>query len=128
MTKEALASLGSAEAEILKIVWELKSATVQEVWENLPADRNIQPSTVQTVLRRLREKGYVGSKASGKAHVFHPTIQKEKVISKTIGDLVKNFFGGKATPLLMHLVDKEDITHSELKKLKQIIEEKSSGK
>ena len=128
MSDEQLASLGAAEAEILKIVWELKSATVQEVWGNLPADRNISPATVQTVLRRLRDKGYVGYEIKGKAHHFHPVIKKEKVISKTVKDVLKNFFDGNAAPLLMHLVSKEKIKNADLAILMEIIDKKSSPK
>ncbi|PYJ85330.1 MAG: transcriptional regulator [Verrucomicrobia bacterium] len=121
MTEKELASLGAAEAEILKIVWELKEATVQQIWERLPAERNIAPTTVQTVLRRLRQKGYVKSSAEGKAHTFSPAIKPERVISKTVGDLVNRFFGGDAVPLLMHLARTRKIAREDLKRLQDLL-------
>lgn len=123
-----MASLGAAEAEILKIVWELKEATVQEIWEKLPARRSIAPATVQTVLRRLREKGYVKNRADGKAHLFSAAINPEKVISKKVGDLVDEFFGGEALPLVMHLAKSQKIDESDLKHLQALLTKGSPKK
>src|SRR6266496_738869 len=126
MTEKEMASLGAAEAEILKIVWELNEATVQQIWEKLPQERNIAPATVQTVLRRLRRKGYVKSSAEGKAHLFSPAIKPEKVISKTVGDLVNRFFGGDAVPLVLHLAKNQKMKQSELLRLQALLAKDST--
>ena len=128
MSDKELASLGAAEAEILKIVWELNDATVQEIWERLPRERNIAQATVQTVLRRLRDKGYLKSRAEGKAHVFSAAIKPEKVISKTVGDLVNRFFGGDAVPLVMHLAKNHNIEESDLARLKSLLKRDTDQK
>ena len=127
MIEKEMASLGAAEAEILKIVWELNEATVQQIWEKLPQERNIAPATVQTVLRRLRRKGYVKSSAEGKAHVFSPAIKPEKVISKSVGDFVNRFFGGDAVPLVMHLAKTRKMAREDLKRLQDLLKRPKSG-
>ncbi len=118
-----MAGLGAAESEVLNIVWKLKEATVQQIWAELPADRPIASATVQTMLRRLRDKGYVKSKVAGKAHVFSPAIKREKVITKTVSDLVARFFGGDAVPLVMHLAKSRQIDQEDLKRLQDILKE-----
>jgi BlaI family penicillinase repressor len=130
MTDAQMAGLGAAESEVLRIVWELEEATVQQIWEKLPPGRAIASATVQTMLRRLRGKGYVKSKVVGKAHVFSPAIKRERVIAKTVGDLVGRFFGGDAVPLLMHLAQSRQIDREDLKRMQEMLKEnppKSGG-
>lgn len=124
MSAKELASLGAAEAEVLQILWSLREGTAQQVWEHLPRDREIEPGTVHTMLRRLREKGYVKHRVEGKAHVFLPAVKPERVLSKTIGDLLNRFFGGDAVPLVMHLAESRRINRADLKRLEEMLKEK----
>lgn len=121
MSKKELASLGAAEAEILQLVWELQEATVQQIFERLPKERGIAPATVQTVLRRLRDKGYLKSRADARAHVFFPSVKPETVITKTVRDLVNRFFGGKAAPLMLHLAETQKLEAADLKRLRKLL-------
>ena len=118
-----LASLGSAESEILDIVWKLKEATVQQIWAELPPNRQIASVTVQTVLRRLLAKGYVRRRVIGKAHVFSSFVKREKVITKNVGDLVTRFFGGDAVSLVVHLAKSRQIDQEDIKRLQDILKE-----
>jgi predicted transcriptional regulator len=127
MSKKELASLGAAEAEILQLVWELREATVQQIHERLPKERGIAAATVQTVLRRLRDKGFVKSRPDGKAHVFSPSVRPETVISKTVKDLVNRFFGGKAAPLMLHLAQSEKLGKDDLERLRNLLGDEGKG-
>ncbi len=119
--QDDMATLGAGEAEILRLVWELKEASAQQIWEALPEGRDLAPATVLTVLRRLRDKGFLKSRTLGKAHFFSPAIQPQLVISKTVSELVKRFFGGDAVPLVMHLDETNQINQSDVKRLQEIV-------
>jgi BlaI family transcriptional regulator, penicillinase repressor len=127
MSDTELASLGVAEAEVLQILWSLKEATAQQVWEQLPRDREIEPGTVHTMLRRLREKGYVKHRVEGKAHVFLPAVKPERVLSRTIGQFLDRFFGGDAVPLVMHLAESRRINREDLKRLEEMLKKKQKS-
>lgn len=124
MSKKKLASLGAAEAQILQLVWELKEASVQQIHDRLPKDREIAPATVQTMLRRLRDKGYLKSRADGKAHVFSPCVKPETVITKTVSDLLNRFFGGRAAPLMLHLAQAGKLEENEVDELRRMLRER----
>lgn len=47
-------ALARSELEIAQVVWELKQATVREVVDALPPERELDFKTVQTYLRRGR--------------------------------------------------------------------------
>ncbi|MCU0550696.1 MAG: BlaI/MecI/CopY family transcriptional regulator [Leptolyngbya sp. Prado105] len=54
-------SLGPLEAEILRIVWELETATVKDVHDRIltDPDRELAYTSVTTVLNRLVKKGWL---------------------------------------------------------------------
>jgi predicted transcriptional regulator len=120
-----LPSLSPAETEILRLVWQLGSPTVQKVCDALPEDRSIAYATVQTLLRRLEKKGYVRHRTSGKAHVFSAAVKREKVIKQTVVEFVERLFGGDPVPLMLHLADCSDLTPEDIRRLKKCIQEKS---
>jgi predicted transcriptional regulator len=123
MTGKALPPLSPAESEILQLVWRLGSATVQDVCDALSGERSVTYATVQTLLRRLEKKGYIGHEVKGKAHLFRPAAKREEVIRRTVGDFVDRLFGGDPVPLLLHLADRSKLKAEDLKRLKKLIEE-----
>jgi BlaI family transcriptional regulator, penicillinase repressor len=122
MTKRKQPALSPAETEILRLVWELEPATVQEICDSLPADRSIGYATVQTLLRRLEKKGYVKHEVQGKAHLFSAAVKRDHVVKRTVGDFVERLFGGDPLPLMLHLADQSDLKASDLEELKKLIE------
>lgn len=117
-----LPSLSPAETEILRLVWQLKEATVQQICAALPARRRIAYATVQTLLRRLEKKGYLKHRAEGKAHVFHPAVESEHVIKRSVNDFLERLFGGDPIPLMQHLAEHGRIDAEDLERLRKLIE------
>lgn len=126
MTQEIVTPLSPAETEILRIVWELDGPTVQNVCDALPAQRNIAYATVHTLLRRLEKKGYLAHQVRGKAHVFHPKIQKRDVIGRAVQSFVDRLFGGDAVPLVQYLAENRDISKDDIKRLQEILQAEPS--
>ena len=125
MAKEQeMASVSPAETEILRIVWERGAATVQEVVDGLPSDRDIAYATVQTLLRRLEKKGYLKHESRGKAHVFSAAARQEEVISRTVKDFLDRLFGGDPVPLVHHLARHGKIDAADIERLKKLIDDK----
>ena len=124
MTQNSLIPLSPSETEILRIVWELKKCTVQEVWHSLPAGRDIAYATVQTLLRRLEKKGYL---TQGKAHVFEPFVHKKEVISTAVSSFLDRLFGGDPVPLMQYLAENKEITREDIEKLRNILDSNESN-
>ncbi|MBE0537666.1 MAG: BlaI/MecI/CopY family transcriptional regulator [Phycisphaerae bacterium] len=125
MVQNDLTPLSPAETEILRLVWELSKATVQNVVDRLPPERQIGYATVQTMLRRLEKKGYVRHGREGKAHVFMPAVRREEVIGSAVGSFVDRLFGGDALPLMHYLARHGRISEGDIEKLKQIVNDHS---
>ena len=122
MTKRELAAVSPAETEILRINWELGKATVQQVVDALPENREIAYATVQTMLRRLEKKGYLKHERQGKAHVFLAAANKNEVISRSVGDFLNRLFGGDPVPLVQYLAEHGKITQADIEHLQKLID------
>jgi len=121
MTHNPLRPLSPSETEILRLLWSLNAATVQDVCDRLPRTRRIAYATVQTLLRRLEKKGYVAHEVKGKAHVFRPAVRRDQVIRRSVGDFVERLFGGDPAPLMMHLAEECHLNEEDHERLKNII-------
>ena len=124
MTQKKLPALSPSETEILRLVWQLDKATVQDVCDKLPAKRKIAYATVQTLLRRLEKKGYLNHNIRGKAHVFFPAVKREHVVKRSVGDFLDRLFGGNPVPLMQYLARHGKIDSNDIEELKQLINKK----
>ena len=122
MTKQKLRAMSPAETEILRLVWQVDEATVQQISDLLPPKRSIAYKTVQTLLRRLEEKGYLKHKIKGKAHVFCPAVKRDDVVKRTVIDFLDRLFGGDPRPLMQFLAEDGRIDAEDIKRLKRLIE------
>jgi BlaI family penicillinase repressor len=122
MGKGKLRAMSPAETEILRLVWQLGEATVQQIHEALPAGRKVAYKTVQTLLRRLEDKGYLAHKTEGKAHVFVPAVKRQAVVKRTVLDFVDRLFGGDPRPLMQFLAEDGRIDAEDIEVLKKLID------
>jgi predicted transcriptional regulator len=116
-------TLTEQELEIMKVVWELQTATVRDVYETQLRRRKIAYTTVMTMMNILEEKGYLKKRAEDKAHVYRPAQAKTKVIRAMVQEFVERVFNGSAEPLLVHLVKDRHLSPQELEKIARAIKE-----
>lgn len=118
-----LPPLPKSELEIARIVWDLKEATVRQVVEALSAEREVDFWTVQTYLRRLAEKGYLRVERRGRANVYRPRRAPGRIVAGLVSDFVERTFGGKAFPLLQHLIQEQGLSKSEIDELERTLKQ-----
>lgn len=107
----------------MKIVWDLKSATVRSVYEVLLARRKIAYTTVMTMMNILEDKGYLKKAAAERAYVYRAARPKSRVIKAMLRDFVNRVFDGSAEPLLVQLVKDRHLSQSEIEKITRAIQE-----
>lgn len=115
-------ALSKGEMEVARLLWELGEATVRQVHEVLPRERDIDFTTVQTYLRWLEAKGYVRAWLRGRTRVYAPKVKPTTVIRETVDDLVQRLFGGETLPLMRHLIEDRGISDEELGQLRQLLD------
>ena len=121
------ASLAKSELEVIRIVWKLGEATVRQVHEALPTQRQLDFWTVQTYLRRLKEKGYLKTRRVGQGNVYYPAIQPQQVIRGLMHEFLDRLFDGEVIPLFQHLVESRGLTEEEIDELQNCLNELKDG-
>ena len=116
-------TLTEQELEIMKVVWELRTATVRDVYETLLRRRKIAYTTVMTMMNVLEWKKYLKKRAEGRAYVYQATRPRSEVIKAMVREFVDRVFNGSAEPLLVHLVKDRRLSKEELEKISRAIEE-----
>jgi predicted transcriptional regulator len=116
-------TLTPQELEIMKIVWERKTATVRDAYETLRERRKIAYTTVMTVMKILEEKGYLKKRLDQRAHVYQAALPKNRVIKDMVREFVNRVFNGSAEPLLVHLVKDRHLSEKDLRVLARMIRE-----
>src|SRR5215471_5667737 len=131
VARETAIRLTRFELEIMRVLWELGSASVREVQEQLPERKRPAYTTVQTIVRRLEEKGAVRRvKKIGNAFIFEPLVTRQAAHSRLISELLE-VFGGSARPVMSHLAEAGKLSLEDLKELEEVVakaEEQSAGR
>lgn len=117
MVKKKPVKLTRFELDVMSALWDLGTASVREIQEQLPSQKRPAYTTVQTIVYRLEEKGAVRRlKKIGNAHVFEPVVTRKAAHHRLINELL-DLFGGSARPLMAHLVEIGKLTLDDLKEL-----------
>jgi predicted transcriptional regulator len=123
MARKRSETLTEGEQRLMEVIWQRGSASVAEVLEAL-ADRD-RPAfnTVQTMLRILEKKGYLRHEERGRAFVYRATVKREDAARAAVRSVVKRFFGNSAGTLALRLLENEELSDEELRRMRALIDE-----
>ena len=113
--------LGRLELQIMEALWALGSASIREIQGRFPKERRPAYTTVQTTVYRLESKKAVRrAKKVGNFHVFEPTLSRNAAQRRLIDDLLA-LFGGRAQPVMAHLVESGRLTLKDVKEAEKTL-------
>jgi predicted transcriptional regulator len=119
MARKKATTLTNAEHRIMEVLWARGSATFAEVVEAL-SGRDAY-TTILTLMRILKVKGYLSTRKEGRAHVFTPRVDRDTAARKAVHQLLSKFFSGSPSELVLSFLREEELTPEELDDLKQKI-------
>ncbi len=115
------------ELEILKVLWDDSPLPVREVRARLEAEANrpLAHSSVITMLNIMHRKGFLRRRKEGKAFLFSPKVNKDKVTGRIMGDLLSRLFDGSPSAMVLNLLETADLDSDELAELRKLIMRKA---
>jgi predicted transcriptional regulator len=125
MLKRKTMSLTNAEHRIMEVIWAKGSATVADVVEALNGEDAY--TTILTLMRILKAKGYLSSRKEGRAFVFVPKVDRNTIAKKAVHQLLAKFFAGSPSELVLSFLREEELTPEELEVIKQKIADSEEG-
>ncbi len=120
--------LANAELAVMERLWDEDRLTARYLREQLyPKTTKAQHGTVQRLLQRLEEKGFIERDTTLPVHLFSALISREAYASGQLESLADRLTGGSLAPLITHLMEQKKISSAELKRLRQILDGESDG-
>lgn len=119
---ERTADVTDAELAVLEVLWGRGEANRRQIADVLyPGGGPAHYTTVQKLLERLEEKGFVAVDRTQAVRVFRATVAREQLIRRRLRDVADKLCGGSLTPLLMNLVRARPLSAGELKEIQALI-------
>ena len=122
MARQKSPALTDAEAQVMAVLWRLKTASVGDVVTALNETRALTYSTVQTMLRILEGKGYVSHDKVARAFVYRPVVDEQQARRRALRHLVGRLFEGSPSLLVLSVLEDEDIEPLERERLRKLVQ------
>ena len=116
-------SLSEGQLEIMNVVWDRGETTVAEVWSVLSASRRLARNTVQTLMTRLEEKGWLRHRADGQTFYYRAVHARQATLGRLVRRLVDTAFAGSANGLMLTLLEGRSITSEEAERIRALIDQ-----
>lgn len=113
--------LPKSEEQLMQYLWKLEKAFMKDLLEEFPEPKPAT-TTVATLLKRMRDKGFIDYTLHGKSREYYPLIQKKIYFAKHVNGLIKNFFNNSASQFASFFTSETKLSVSELEELKKIID------
>lgn len=123
--KSQTGRLPDSELEIMQVLWQkdemLSRTEIEEIL--LERGKEWDTSTVNSLLGRLKNKGYLEYEKCGKKYVYLPTISEEDYLKRESRHLLSHLFRGKPVNFIAALVKDNQISEQEIQELEAFLEE-----
>jgi len=118
----ALPRLSRLELKVMEALWKQGALSVREIQETFPAKRRPAYTTVQTMVYRLEAKNALRRvKKIGNAHIFEAVLSQTSA-ERTLVDELLRLFGGRAQPLMSHLIESGQLTIEDIENARAALE------
>lgn len=113
--------LSKSEEQLMQYIWKRKKAFMNELLEMYP-DPKPANTTVATLLKRMKDKGYIDYKQLGRSRQYYPIVKKSDYFSRYLKGLIRKYFDDSPSTFASFFTRETDLTEKELKELQEIIE------
>lgn len=120
--------LARLELQIMEALWSQGPCSIREIQQFFPARGRPAYSTIQTTVYRLEaKKALRRAKRIGNADIMEATISRDQARS-TLIDALLDLFGGKAQPVMAHLIESGKLTLDEIRAAEKVLLERRKKK
>ena len=118
------------ELQILKVLWDADPDSIPMAVRDIrlrlaKSGRELAHTSVITMLNIMVRKKTVKRTKRKNAFYFTPLVEQEQIQSNVVNDVVTRVFDGSAGNLMLALLDRGDVDGEELRKIKELIDQKT---
>lgn len=117
----ALPQISEAEYEVMKIVWKYAPINTNEITEKLLATSTWSPKTIQTLIKRLVNKGALAYEKESRVFVYTPLVQECDYIGQQSKSFLNRFYDGNITAMVSSFIENDRLSESEINDLHTLL-------
>lgn len=115
--------ISEAEHVVMEVLWREAPLSAAEVSARLDPQRDWSLPTVKTLLSRLLRKGALVHEEQGRTYIYRPAISREDFVVRESRRLLERMFGGRVTPLVAHLAERNALSDEDLAEIEALLRE-----
>ena len=115
--------ISDAEHAVMEVLWEEAPLAAADVAERVDPARGWSARTVKTLLSRLLAKGAMAHEEEGRRYLYRPAIAREDFIASESGKLLDRMFGGRVTPLVAHLAERNRLSAEDIAEIEKLLKD-----
>ncbi|HXB08221.1 MAG TPA: BlaI/MecI/CopY family transcriptional regulator [Puia sp.] len=118
-----------SELEILQVLWRHGPNTVRFVNERLNEDkREVQYASTLKLMQIMADKGLLLRDEGQVKHIYSPASEEYKTKSLLLDKFVDSLFNGSVSSLMLHLLDNNKTSQSELDAIRELLDKAKKDK
>lgn len=118
--------ISDAEYAVMEVLWEQAPLSAQDVAERISPDRDWTANTVKTLLGRLLAKNVIAHEEEGRRYLYRPIVVREDYVAGESRRLMDRLFGGRLTPLVAHLAERDALTDDDIAEIEALLKDLKS--
>ncbi|POP34006.1 BlaI/MecI/CopY family transcriptional regulator [Lactonifactor longoviformis] len=123
-----LPQITEAEYEIMKVVWKKAPVSTNEITEFLVKTTTWSPKTIQTLIKRLVNKGALTYEKEGRVFVYTPLVREDEYLEYENNTFLNRYYDGNLTSMITNFLEKERLSGEEIQKLKDLLNRKTDSR
>ena len=120
-----LPQITEAEYEIMKVVWKKAPVSTNEITEFLVKTTAWSPKTIQTLIKRLVNKGALTYEKEGRVFVYTQLVREDEYLDYENSTFLNRYYDGNLTSMITNFLEKERLSPDEIQKLKDLLNRKT---
>ena len=117
----ALPQISEAEYEVMKIVWKYAPINTNEITEKLLATSSWSAKTIQTLIKRLVNKGVLTYEKNSRVFVYTPVVKESEYISQERNSFLNRYYDGDITAMLSAYIQNDKLSKTEIETLRALL-------
>ncbi|MEJ6399886.1 CopY/TcrY family copper transport repressor [Nicoliella lavandulae] len=117
-------SITNSEWSVMRIVWTLKQCTSHQIIDELAHQNDWKPSTVKTLITRLKNKDYLNVDKQGNGYIYSPKVSEKDAMNAVSINLFDNMCEMKVGNEIGTIIDHFAISKDDIQMLMDKLAEK----
>ena len=115
-------SLPDSELKVMKIIWESgKTISTGEILNLLDDETNWKLSTLQIILSRLTEKGFLKNEKIGRFNYYTALVDYAEYSKLETRTFIKKLYNNSSKNLIAALIESDELTKEDIEEIRKLL-------